>query len=224
MMKRVGHWWVPTQETQQVSALEVGMWQPDHLAECLSHVRGWTRAIDGGAHVGTWTLGQGAMAEKFETVIMFEPAPDTFACLERNVGEWRERNPNSKTKLSLRNEALGNGFGLAGLAEDTKYYGGNTGGRYIAAGHSVKLRPLDSLNLQVVDFVKLDVEGYELFALQGAEATIRRCKPVVMIEDKHRMAHRYGYAPGAAADFLVQRLGMAHVGGIGSDKVFGWSA
>jgi FkbM family methyltransferase len=39
-------------------------------------------------------------------------------------------------------------------------------------------KPLDSLNIQKMDIVKIDVEGHELEVLEGAKETIKRCKPI----------------------------------------------
>lgn len=52
----------------------------------------------------------------------------------------------------------------------------------------VVLRTLDSYALEDVGFVKIDVEGHELAALRGAEQTLRRCRPLVLVEveDRHR--------------------------------------
>ena len=41
---------------------------------------------------------------------------------------------------------------------------------------------LDTLGLERVDLIKLDVEGMEEEALEGAKETIKRCKPVMYIE------------------------------------------
>ena len=41
---------------------------------------------------------------------------------------------------------------------------------------------LDSLELPRVDFIKIDVEGMELEVLQGAMSTLKRCKPMMLIE------------------------------------------
>lgn len=49
-------------------------------------------------------------------------------------------------------------------------------------GVLVQATTLDSLNLQRVDFIKLDIEGMELEALEGADATIRRDRPVLLVE------------------------------------------
>ncbi|MDE2470226.1 MAG: FkbM family methyltransferase, partial [Bradyrhizobium sp.] len=182
-MKRAGRYWVPDHETLQIEALSKGPWQIDHLYAALQHVAGRTLAVDVGAHVGTWTL---ALAEAgFRTVEAFEPAPDTFECLRENVKEWREANPDRGNTVSLTNCALGETTTFMGMKEDGKYAGGNTGGRYLKGEGKVFVRPLDVYNLQELDFLKLDVEGFELFVLKGARSTLLRCRPVVVIEDKY---------------------------------------
>jgi hypothetical protein len=47
---------------------------------------------------------------------------------------------------------------------------------------NVELRTLDSLNLQDVGFVKIDVEGHELDVLRGGAETIQRNRPHLLIE------------------------------------------
>lgn len=218
-MKRAGKYWVPDHETQQIDALKAGGWQLDRLAAALLHVPGRAMAVDVGAHVGSWTL---AMAEAgFKVVEAFEPAPDTFECLKENAKEWRQEHMHINCLVGLTNCALGDETKKMGMREDQKYAGGNTGGRYLKGDGDVWVRPLDVWNLDKLDFLKMDVEGFELFALRGARATILRCKPVVLIEDKHRMAHRYDQQPGAAAQFLID-LGMVELGNVGDDRFFGW--
>jgi len=41
---------------------------------------------------------------------------------------------------------------------------------------------IDSLNLDKVDFIKIDTEGHEYFILKGAEKTLLRCKPTLQLE------------------------------------------
>ena len=48
----------------------------------------------------------------------------------------------------------------------------------------VQLRPLDDLEIENVDFIKIDVEGHEIEVLKGATKTIRESRPVVLIEVK----------------------------------------
>lgn len=47
---------------------------------------------------------------------------------------------------------------------------------------TVEQKTIDSLGLERLDLVKIDVEGMELDVLEGAKATIRRCTPVMVID------------------------------------------
>src|SRR4030095_13809625 len=48
----------------------------------------------------------------------------------------------------------------------------------------VEMITIDSLGLDAVGLIKLDIQGSETIALRGAEETLRRCRPVVLIEEK----------------------------------------
>lgn len=76
--------------------------------------------------------------------------------------------------------------------------------------HPRKVRsyPLDSFDLRCVDFIKIDVEGYERRVLTGAERTIDRDRPVIIIEQNDVTLP--GEAPHAAKEWLEAR-GYRHV-------------
>ncbi len=59
---------------------------------------------------------------------------------------------------------------------------------------------LDSLNLERVTGIKVDVEGYEYQVIQGAVDTIKRCRPVVMAEMLR--GHFKGYKPDDLYQFF----------------------
>ena len=47
----------------------------------------------------------------------------------------------------------------------------------------VEVRTLDSYEFEDVTIIKIDVELYEPMVLMGAQQTIRRCRPLICIED-----------------------------------------
>lgn len=70
---------------------------------------------------------------------------------------------------------------------------------------NVPCRTIDSYNFEDVDAIKIDVEGSELFVIQGAQQTIDRCRPSVQVEIVPKQCQQYGYDPQALYDFFAER-------------------
>lgn len=211
-MNNVNGVWLPDNDTYFAPFIkETGGFQLDHLHKALSYVEDFSMAVDGGAHIGTWSK---EMASWFAIVLAFEPCAYTFECLHRNV----ENNLNVVTVpagLGEKNEYLY-------ITEDTKRIG-NTGSNYISYGNGmnkVQIKALDNMELPNLGFIKLDVEGFEYFVLKGAERTLRKFKPVVIVEEKN-FGPRFGLAPFAASQFLLS-LGAKEVDVVGKDHIFKW--
>lgn len=189
----------------------------DHLHYALQHVRRFTTAIDGGAHVGTWTS---AMSSVFKSVIAFEPARDTYDCLASNIS--------SLQNVRAYRVALGSFNGTC-VMEDDPTRVGNTGSRTVGSLNGgtgdTPMAALDSFvqdlpaDLQDIGFLKLDLEGYEIEALKGAVDTIQRCSPTILVECKKFNPPRYG-GPEVVIKFLTEQLGYRQVGGVRNDQVF----
>lgn len=60
---------------------------------------------------------------------------------------------------------------------------------------------IDDLGLDACSVIHLDVEGYELFALQGAINTIKKFKPLIALENREHWL-RYGVTTENINDFL----------------------
>jgi len=69
----------------------------------------------------------------------------------------------------------------------------------------VPARTIDSYNFEDVDAIKIDVEGSELFVIQGAESTINNYRPVVQTEIVPKQCKKYGYEPQEIYDFFKKR-------------------
>ncbi len=138
------------------------------LNSVLALVRGDRGAIDVGAHIGTWTI---PLSERFDFVDAFEPQAQNYACLERNAGALEN--------VTLHQIALGAQRGKAQIQN----VGQNSGCGYVAPGGDVLVMPLDAYDFVDIDFVKIDVEGYEGHVLAGARRLLDRCKPAIFFED-----------------------------------------
>ena len=73
--------------------------------------------------------------------------------------------------------------------------------------YDVELATLDSFNLEDVDCIKVDVEGYEYNVLKGALATITRCRPIVQLEIVPPQCKKFGYTPQDLCEFFTKTVG-----------------
>jgi len=212
-VKKVNSFWLPDADEHFVPHFESeDGFQLDRLEKVLTYVKDWTIAVDGGAHVGSWSK---MMADYFDTVYSFEPAPDTYECLELNM--------KGIGNVIVANNALGDRKGYVHIAwEDKHRHQGNTGGRYIEKrSNGIPMIDIDGLNLSSLGFLKLDVEGAEYLALKGAEETIKRCHPVILIEVKKNFGSRFGLDDNAPIKFLHE-LGAKEIDRIKADRIFSW--
>lgn len=102
--------------------------------------------------------------------------------------------------LSLPLKASGSlGFGLANLAD------ADTGDRP-RWRETVPVTTLDRIvaqeNLARLDFIKADIEGWEMQMLRGARAVITRHRPAVMLEIAAPHLRRAGAEPAEIGDFF----------------------
>jgi hypothetical protein len=68
---------------------------------------------------------------------------------------------------------------------------------------------IDSLALERLDFVKIDVEGMEIDVLRGARATLERCKPIVMAEViKSDLQGLVAYLQGLGYEVITEGMGL----------------
>ena len=100
-------------------------------------------------------------------VIAFEPLVHVFNALEENIKL-------NDVDVTAYNLALGNGEEISGSSD----------GIMFSSGGDIKIRSekLDHYSFERVDLLKIDVEGFELDVLLGAENTIRQFKPRIIIE------------------------------------------
>ena len=137
-------------------------------------------ALDVGAHIGTTAV---RYAKHFETVHAFEPV--YYEILKRNVKHLNnviihpvaasDKVENHIMHRSKRNS----GCTLIKTASNAKILKNS---RFSKKEIPVNCRPIDSLNLTNVDFIKMDTEGFVLPVLQGMTETIRSNHPFLMIE------------------------------------------
>jgi FkbM family methyltransferase len=211
-MKTVHGWAYPDADEFMAGEMKAdGTYQYSHLTRALAYVQDWALALDGGAHVGTWSR---LLAAKFGVVVACEPSTDTYEALQANMAAF------ACTNVALHNVALGDRKGRVQMRMDGR--GAqlkNTGSRYVLPGGETHQVTIDSLNLPACGFLKLDVEGSEPAALAGATETLARHRPIVLFEDKN-LWRRFGARRDAPQGLLLQ-AGYKHLERAGCDEIWG---
>jgi FkbM family methyltransferase len=138
--------------------------------------------IDAGANVGTFSIYAGKFGAK--RIYAFEPVSETFEILKKNIAA----NGLEKIVIPL-NMALGE---AAGEKKITYGYAGDAGASMKTKAPIIKTQNADIITIDKfmkgkgpVDFIKMDVEGYEAEVFQGARRTIEKYKPVLSFAAYH---------------------------------------
>lgn len=144
----------------------------DLLAE---HVVPGSVVVEVGAHIGTHTVRIGQLAGPWGRVYAFEPQRKIYRELHHNLAL------NGLTNVVAMRMAIGSG--ATRVIEMNPTTPGNEGGTGVGSGgDGAELRSLDSFHFERVSLLKIDVETYEDEVLDGAVDTIRRNRPVILIE------------------------------------------
>lgn len=176
MKKLKNGWLVPDDDTRVSGLLEndLSMNQPSYedkyrslIIEALPNKRTF---VDVGANVGIWSL---PMRSHFEKVISYEPSRQNIECLKSNI-------PNG---IELREKAVADFNGEAKFHQAGKNCGdGKLCREGVKSTYMVPVVKLDDENLQNVDMIKIDTQGWELDVLKGMSNLIVAQRPWIMIE------------------------------------------
>jgi FkbM family methyltransferase len=216
-MKKVYDYWFPDHEEHLVGILDkcykesnIAEYQYIARAESLKYLTNFRVAIDIGANIGLWAKD---LCKEFDSVIAFEPIDEFCECLKINV---------TAKNLHIEQVGLGNTETSANFVIP-EYNMGHTHIDPASLGNgNITIKTLDSFNYPIVDYIKIDCEGFEYRVLQGSKETILRCKPVVVIEQKPHDFYKseYGQFDGIK---LLESWGMICLGKVKKDYIMGWA-
>jgi FkbM family methyltransferase len=157
-------WVLYGQHTEPTYLEDAGDGQRSQRDAALEYVKRWRVCLDIGSNIGQWTR---PLTKKFDSVICFEPNPNFRECFKRNITE---------TNVVLWP------YGLSDREHRAQQDFNST---VVKQGEGdIQCRTLDSFGLNNLDFVKIDVDGFEVPLLEGARDTLTRNTPVINIEMK----------------------------------------
>ncbi len=141
--------------------------------------------IDIGAHIGLFSIIAAQVTGKSGKVYAFEPAPSTYALLQKTVVINHEEQvietfqkavgkANGKITFFVSDDKADNSNSLVNYKEDRSLH-----------GIDVAVTTIDNFvmekNISRLNFIKIDVEGAEFDTLQGAAETLKNLKPVCIV-------------------------------------------
>jgi FkbM family methyltransferase len=186
-------------------------YEPLETAFVEGYLRPGMWFVDVGANIGWFSLLAAQRVGPTGGVIAFEPRPDSAARLALSAGE------NGLSCITVHQAAAGAAAGR--MKVGALIAGHNTGGTWLlttdrllrrtAVGHQlfdVDVRRLDDTPIARCDLLKLDVEGAEYLVLQGARATIERCRPVILSEINGPVLREVSQVSAADYVRLLRRL------------------
>ncbi|WP_421358111.1 FkbM family methyltransferase [Agrobacterium rosae] len=166
-------------------SMACGHYEPDETAFIRKHVSKGMTALDVGANIGFFTTMMAGLVGESGKVIALEPVNDTFQKLSSAVALNRQQ-----SIVELHNVAASSGEGSFELTYDLNSF--NMGGVSLRReGDNNRLRITQKAVTSRIDdlvwgrpihFMKMDIEGAEGIALDGAFETLSSSKPLIIME------------------------------------------
>ena len=174
-----GDFWMPGKGTE--------LYISDLVTEACLNVyrfRSCDVVIDCGGNIGTFS--RQAIAAGATLVVVFEPDPENVACFRWNLHEELL----AGRVVLIEKGVWSHSDRLWLTSKPTAHPGSSTITLTpTEPGLYVDLTTIDAvvaeLKLSTVDFLKMDIEGAEVRALQGARRTIERFRPVIGLGTEH---------------------------------------
>lgn len=184
-------------------------YQYSHIRKAIRHCKRKRHCLDVGANIGTMSY---HLAKEFKAVHAFEIQPEMQEVLELNMRKFPE----------TRKKVITYPFGLSSCERlvSTVYNPQSSFATHIDPSlqrGNILVKSLDSLEIENLDFIKLDVEGQEAECIRGGINTIKRYGPVILFENKNH-ATRYNDTKNTVMSIL-EPLGYKILDDVGSKNM-----
>lgn len=162
--------------------------------------------IDIGANIGYLSLIASRQTGPTGRVVAFEPNPATAEVLRQNLRR------NEAANVSVREMACSDRSGSVDFFTGTKRHSGraslsqeNSGGTAVVRAQCCVLDDvLENEQLPGIALIKADTEGAELSVLAGAKETIRKYRPIVLVEVDSNLLSAFDAKPADISQFFEE--------------------
>ena len=199
-------YWIESGDKLYSQRLNGGQYQKGNWEFAQSILPQFRNCIDIGSNNAVNAI---HYAELFEFVECFEPTPLAQTLWRNTVRD------NSVENVALHTVALGEKETTTEILLHPRNGGHNhlahwdknprsSQDRNSRETATVKVKTVDDFDFESVDFIKIDVEGYEWFVLQGAEKTIIRERPLLQLEIVGKQCVKFNYTAEQMIEWIKQ--------------------
>jgi|SRR6056300_290222 len=203
------HWRFPSQNDLIIQAFSHNGYQAEVRQKIIHTLRTlgckFRHCIDGGAHIGTWSID---LVKHFEWVHAFEPVPAVADCFRQNI---------TAPNVIFNNKGLGDRPGKIKFDYDPN----NSGATQAKQDGNIEcdVITIDSLDIKDLDYIKLDCQGMEPEILAGAVGTMKAQRPILHLEMKNIALTTYNTDKRAFRK-LIAGYGYRQVKKIVNEEIF----
>ena len=164
--------------------------------------------VDIGANIGSVSL---PLAKLFylSTIISIEPTYYAFSKLKKNLN----LNPNFKKRIKLYNTFISNKKRKIKLIHSSWRFSSESEKHKIhlgilkeASNKTQSLSKLIKKQRKKIDFIKIDVDGYEIDVLRSGKEIIKKYKPIIYFEFAPYLYKEFGYSSKTLINFIKKDL------------------
>jgi FkbM family methyltransferase len=167
------------------------LFEPEVIEIARKNIKAGTGVIDIGANFGQMTLEFARLAGSNGRVFSFEAQKNVFEVLTKNI----EANPDRN--VTAYYNAVYNKAGETLFFPDPDFEKFSTLGCFgldpkSQKGTAIETVTIDSLNITTpISFMKVDVQGSDLFAMQGAVETIKKNQMPILFEFEQQFQEQF---------------------------------
>ena len=212
-----GNWWLPTDNDVDIiiKAMKKGdIFEQEVIDAAANFIKPGSTVLDIGSNFGQMAVMFAKLTGPSGKVYAFEADSFIYDLLCRNINENDCANIEPVFGAVWHND----GLELHYPEPDFKKFGsfGSYGIDPTAkGGRTVRSFTIDSLDIEgPVDFIKVDIQGSDLFALIGARKTIERDQPAIIFEYEERFQDDFGTSFQDYKKF-IKEIGYVLTGEIG---------
>lgn len=191
---------VPTNDTAIVPSMISGEYEHYELDLFAGLLKPGNTVIDVGANIGVYCIEAARAIGDKGKVFAFEPIEENLKLLEHNL------KLNDISSVNVSASAIGKEEDTINIFKAKNSIATHSAGAISNEFVEVPVTTIDKFvndNRLQVDLIKMDIEGYEGFAVEGGLQTIKKQQPILFIEFSSHHLKQCSYSPEKHAQNLL---------------------